>query len=137
MVDDSEPSTLDVGLVGIGSLGIRLGRQFTELPGSELVALADENLPFFERPQVAVDGAFRVAEFVRQFGDADMFSGLQELDDVERYLDRPNCPPGAFVRGVWHTRRMVPPPYSSVPVWGTLAQATIVTYPPRRTSGGR
>lgn len=43
MVDDSETSTINVGLVGVGSLGIRLGRQFTELPGSELVALADVN----------------------------------------------------------------------------------------------
>lgn len=36
-----EDDLLSVGLVGIGSLGIRLGRQFVELADSELVALAD------------------------------------------------------------------------------------------------
>jgi len=39
MVDSTD--TVRIGLAGVGSLGIRLGRQFDELPGSELVALAD------------------------------------------------------------------------------------------------
>ena len=39
MVDDSNAVT--VGLVGVGSLGIRIGRQFVELPTAELGAVAD------------------------------------------------------------------------------------------------
>ncbi|WP_436924199.1 Gfo/Idh/MocA family protein [Halosimplex amylolyticum] len=39
MVDRSDAVT--VGIAGVGSLGIRLARQFEELPDSELVALAD------------------------------------------------------------------------------------------------
>ena len=38
MVDHSE---IRVGLVGVGSLGLRLGRQFVELADSDLVAVAD------------------------------------------------------------------------------------------------
>ena len=34
-------TTIAVGVAGVGSLGIRLARQFAELDGSELVALAD------------------------------------------------------------------------------------------------
>lgn len=41
MDDNIASPGVDVGLVGVGSLGIRLGRQFDELPGSELVALSD------------------------------------------------------------------------------------------------
>jgi predicted dehydrogenase len=42
MPDSPETSdTVAVGVVGVGSLGIRLARQFDELDGSELVALAD------------------------------------------------------------------------------------------------
>ncbi|MFC6907233.1 Gfo/Idh/MocA family oxidoreductase [Halalkalicoccus tibetensis] len=41
----TEPShaNLRVGLVGLGSLGIRLGRQFRSVPNAELTALADVN----------------------------------------------------------------------------------------------
>ena len=39
MVDSSE--TTAVGVVGLGSLGIRLAQQFSELEGSTLTALAD------------------------------------------------------------------------------------------------
>ncbi|SEW31211.1 Gfo/Idh/MocA family protein [Natrinema salifodinae] len=42
MVDSSE-ADLRVGLVGLGSLGVRLGRQFDAVPNAELVALADVN----------------------------------------------------------------------------------------------
>ncbi|ESP86981.1 Gfo/Idh/MocA family protein [Candidatus Halobonum tyrrellensis] len=41
MTHQTDPSTVAVGLVGVGSIGIRLGRQFVELAGSELVALSD------------------------------------------------------------------------------------------------
>jgi predicted dehydrogenase len=41
METQTDSSAVAVGLVGIGSLGIRLGRQFAELPGSELVAISD------------------------------------------------------------------------------------------------
>ncbi|ELY92201.1 Gfo/Idh/MocA family protein [Natrialba taiwanensis] len=40
---DSSGSPLRVGLVGLGSLGVRLGRQFETVPNAELVALADVN----------------------------------------------------------------------------------------------
>lgn len=43
MEDQNESHNIAVGVVGIGSLGIRLGRQFIELPDSELVALSDVN----------------------------------------------------------------------------------------------
>lgn len=46
MVESSE-ATLRVGLVGLGSLGVRLGRQFDAVAGAELAALAEvdsENL---------------------------------------------------------------------------------------------
>lgn len=42
MIEQSESDdALRVGLVGLGSLGVRLGRQFVELPNSELVAVSD------------------------------------------------------------------------------------------------
>ncbi|WP_247004255.1 Gfo/Idh/MocA family protein [Halosolutus gelatinilyticus] len=40
MANATEPD-LRVGLVGLGSLGVRLGRQFDSVPGAELVAIAD------------------------------------------------------------------------------------------------
>ncbi|WP_137290529.1 Gfo/Idh/MocA family protein [Natronorubrum halophilum] len=40
---DSPPTDFRVGLVGLGSLGIRLGRQFDSVPNTELVAIADIN----------------------------------------------------------------------------------------------
>ena len=41
MVSETDSVRLAVGLVGVGSLGRRLGRQFVELPRSKLVALSD------------------------------------------------------------------------------------------------
>ncbi|RDI69867.1 Gfo/Idh/MocA family protein [Halopelagius longus] len=41
MESQTESSPVTVGLVGLGSLGRRLGRQFVELPRSDLVALSD------------------------------------------------------------------------------------------------
>ncbi|MDS0300613.1 Gfo/Idh/MocA family oxidoreductase [Halogeometricum sp. S1BR25-6] len=41
MERQTDPFPLAVGLVGLGSLGRRLGRQFVELPRSELVAVSD------------------------------------------------------------------------------------------------
>lgn len=40
---DSSATDLRVGLVGLGSLGVRLGRQFESVPDAELVTLADVN----------------------------------------------------------------------------------------------
>ena len=40
MPNQTEPPVA-VGLIGVGSLGIRLGRQFVELPDSDLVAISD------------------------------------------------------------------------------------------------
>ena len=42
MIDQTEPVTR-IGLAGVGSLGLRLGRQFTELPDSQVVAVSDVN----------------------------------------------------------------------------------------------
>jgi predicted dehydrogenase len=40
-MEDQTEALERIGLIGVGSLGIRLGQQFTELPDSELVALSD------------------------------------------------------------------------------------------------